>query len=215
MNKNLTFALCCVMTLSITCTSNPPELNPNDKPDVEPKPARDTAWRAVVNHVLDQLASYLPYDGVTKQYYSNEIGALDSIFFAQPSHGGMDYVGQSTDHWQCDISTIAENYRSRDGHIIIAYQYIHNSTYECSEHILDGLGVIYYNSEGEEIRPSLLEGGLRDSYREDERDSIWVDTLRYTPLLPQDSGAYAIIVRHKGLVEYSFDGQEIWRLVEE
>lgn len=46
-------------------------------------------------------------------------------------------------------------------------------------------------------------------------NSYLKDSIALKPIDENPFSGYMIYVRHKGLVEYSFDGQEIWRLVEE
>lgn len=206
-NINLLFTLCYAMTLCIACTSSQ-----------EPKPASqivaDSVWRVTARDIMNILESYLPYDGTTVQYYTNEYGRMDSTCFSTPHRDSTTFVKDFPDSiWMCGVTT-RTMFHGEDGWGIIEFTYNHDGNKEYSESLYDSFGLMY-STVTETVECTSDWGGFEGSVSEKDRASLWIDTLRYVSYNQLDSGAYAIIVRHKGLVEYSFDGQEIWRLVEE
>ena len=95
----------------------------------------------------------------------------------------------------------------------IEFDYIHEGENEKTEQIYDYVTMQFADSDS---TPKIIccEWGFGKATTAEERHLLWRDTVRGLNSFREDSAAYTVIVRHKGLVEYSFDGQEIWRLVE-
>ena len=205
MNKKLLFALCFVMTLSIACTSNPQE------PVEEPTPVEDTTWKASMHEALCAIYEYIPYNGIDYQYFMNPLGLVDTTRFAITERDSFAIEHESEEEWYCSLSAKSK-YREYPGEFYFHFFFIHDHG---TEHIVMDAGIIDYIESEETTRGfACWYGGFGKAVPYDERASLWKDTIRLDYAYTEDS-AYVLLVRHKGLVEYSFDGQEIWRLVEE
>ena len=155
--------------------------------------------------------TYFPYDGVKKQYYTNGYGLTDSTCLAFPKRDSGTFLREKPDFaW---IASVVSQSEFHGGEMKIEFDYIHEGDNEKTEQIYDYVTMQFADSDS---TPKIIccEWGFGKATTAEERHLLWRDTVRGLNSCREDSAAYTVIVRHKGLVEYSFDGQEIWRLVE-
>ena len=134
----------------------------------------------------------IDYDRIPKAYYTNgtlngfRVNSFDDGWI---SWAHMSFVYHTQGEFFCSLATGEGNKKE---YIIIASARIKPSLTSHKRYNFSATGGIF-----------SVEDELPD-------------TLRFQGDSNSDSpNGYVILIRHKGLVEYSFDGQEIWRLVEE
>ena len=195
-----------LLTLLCACTRvNEPT------PEPDPITEQDSGWQTIAHEVLDSLMTYFPYDGVKKQYYTNGYGLTDSTCLAFPKRDSGTFLREKPDFaW---IASVVSQSEFHGGEMKIEFDYIHEGDNEKTEQIYDYVTMQFADSDS---TPKIIccEWGFGKATTAEERHLLWRDTVRGLNSFREDSAAYTVIVRHKGLVEYSFDGQEIWRLVE-
>jgi hypothetical protein len=139
---------------------------------------------------------------------------MDSTCFAFLRRDSGTFVQENSDYAWTAVLKTTSNFRG-EGEMCIEFDYHHEDFEGKTESVYDFTYIQFADSDSTERMIGCYDvGGGIGASTADERDLLWKDTLRYLCTLQEDSGAYTVIVRHKGLVEYSFDGQEIWRLVE-
>lgn len=118
--------------------------------------------------------------------------------------------GYSGLYFECFMGTI---FNSGKDHISYSV-YVQNRTRLST----DSLGTIYWQGVHKPLETDEPEHQYRKTTEEyyinlNQLSSYLPDSIMATPYFFTPTG-YMVIVRHKGLTEFSLDGHEIWRLVE-
>ena len=201
MKKTICFLVIGIMTITIACTNNSDVTNP------EEVLKSDSIWKSATHEKLKLFETYLPYDGAAWQYYTNGNGDMDSTCFALSKRDSATCFTEIPDSaWMCNL-TSSSSYRG-EGEILISFEYWYLPSLEKSDCFHDQVTFRFPTSQNTEQIINFSWGGIG------VETEVGCDTLCYMSLQQENIGAYAILIPHKGLTEFSLDGEEVWRLVE-
>ena len=171
-------------------------------------------------HELDPYFPYTSNDSVLTFANVNS-GQTEKLYIIEDKIGNRvqqkntineyEYQGgYSGLYFECFMGTI---FNSGKDHISYSV-YVQNRTRLST----DSLGTIYWQGVHKPLETDEPEHQYRKTTEEyyinlNQLSSYLPDSIIATPYFFTPTG-YMVIVRHKGLTEFSLDGHEIWRLVE-
>lgn len=174
--------------------------------------------------LMHELEPYFPYtsDDSVLTFANVNSGQTEKLYIVADKTGNRvqqkntiseyEYQGgYSGLYFECFMGTI---FNSGKDHISYSV-YVQNRTRLST----DSLGTIYWQGVHKPLETDEPEHQYRKTTEEyyinlNQLSSYLPDSIIATPYFFTPTG-YMVIVRHKGLTEFSLDGQEIWRLVEE